>query len=73
MGAVSPLPVDISSSLSSLIGNEWNDSLNDIITSKCSSLFDDALSDQQGDDQWRRSMASVMAIRSIKAALKKIK
>lgn len=72
VGAVSPLPVDISDSLSSLIGNEWNESLTDIITSKCSSLFDDALSDQQGDDQWRRSMASVMAIRSIKAAIEKI-
>ena len=66
------LPVDISDSLSSLIGNEWNESLTDIITKKCSSLFEDALSDQQGDDQWRRSMASVMAIRSIKAAIKNI-
>jgi len=72
VGAVSPLPVDISDSLSSLIGNEWNDNLTDIITSKCSSLFEDALSDQQGDDEWRRSMASVMAIRSIKAAIKNI-
>ena len=72
VGAVSPLPVDISDSLSSLIGNEWNESLTDIITKKCSSLFEDALSDQQGDDEWRRSMASVMAIRSIKAAIKNI-
>jgi carbon-monoxide dehydrogenase medium subunit/2-furoyl-CoA dehydrogenase FAD binding subunit len=71
VGAVSPLPVDVSEILSSLIGNEWNDTLTDVISSKCSSIFKDALSDQQGDDQWRKSMAGVMAIRSIKAALKK--
>ena len=47
------------------------DTLTDVISSKCSSIFKDALSDQQGDDQWRKSMAGVMAIRSIKAALKK--
>jgi carbon-monoxide dehydrogenase medium subunit len=69
VGAVCELPVDVSDALSDLVDREWSSSLKDIISTKCMPLLSDALSDHQGDAEWRQSMGALMASRAVSAAV----
>ena len=68
VGAVCPMPVDVSGALGELIDREWSDSLKDVISAKCIPLLADALSDHQGDGEWRQVMGGLMAGRAVAAA-----
>ena len=71
VGAVSALPVDISDALSDYRGQAWSEHLAEEIEAKASAAIKEPLSDHQGDGDWRRAMAGVMARRAIEAAVKR--
>ncbi len=69
VGAVSELPVDVSEALIGCRGQAWSDHLADEVEVKASAEISNPLSDHQGDGNWRRAMAGVMARRAIEAAI----
>ena len=71
VGAVSELPVDISDALSGYRGQTWSDHLADEVEAKAAAEIKTPLSDHQGDGDWRKAMAGIMARRAVEAAIKK--
>lgn len=71
VGAVSALPIDISDALGGCRGQAWSDHLAEEIEEKASAEISEPLSDHQGDGDWRRAMAGVMARRAVEAAVEK--
>lgn len=71
IGAVSELPIDVSDVLSSCRGHAWSEHLAQDIEQKVSEQISNPLSDHQGDGDWRRAMAGVMARRAIESAVNK--
>ncbi len=71
VGAVSALPVDMSDALGGCRGQAWSEHLAEEIEEKASAEVTDPLSDHQGDGDWRRAMAGVMARRAVETAVSK--
>ena len=71
VGAVSELPVDVSDVLGGCRGQAWSEHLADEVEAKVATEVKNPLSDHQGDGDWRKAMAGVMARRAIEAAIKK--
>ena len=71
VGAVSETPVDLSEALSCCLGHSWSDQLAQDVEIKASAEISNPLSDHQGDGEWRRAMAGVMARRAVAAAIVK--
>ncbi len=69
IGATTELPVDASAALTDCLGQELSNDLEDFIQKSCTALITEALSDHQGDAQWRRAMAGVVARRAVRAAI----
>ena len=68
VGAVSALPHDLSDVLTGLVGQAWSDELAGEIEAKVSAAVSNPLSDHQGDGNWRKAMAGVVARRAVAAA-----
>lgn len=71
VGAVAELPVDVSDALNGCRGQPWSDQLAQEIEDKTSAEISNPLSDHQGDGDWRKAMAGVMARRAVEAAIEK--
>jgi aerobic carbon-monoxide dehydrogenase medium subunit len=71
VGAVSALPVDMSDALGGCRGQAWSEHLAEEIEAKASAEITDPLSDHQGDGDWRKAMAGVMARRAVETAIKR--
>lgn len=71
VGAVCELPVDVSEAVSDCRGQAWSDYMGDEIEEKVSAAINAPLSDHQGDGDWRRAMAGVIARRAVDAAITK--
>lgn len=69
VGAVSALPIDVSDALSGCRGQTWSKYFAEEIEAKVSAEIADPLSDHQGDGEWRRAMAGVMARRAVETAI----
>jgi len=71
VGAVSALPVDMSEALSGCRGQAWSEHLAEDVEAKSSAEITNPLSDHQGDGDWRKAMAGVIARRAVEAAVKR--
>ncbi len=71
VGAVSELPQDLSQVLSNCFGQVWSDSLASALEAKVCDAISNPLSDHQGDGNWRKAMAGVVARRAVAAAIAK--
>ncbi|MEL7027640.1 MAG: FAD binding domain-containing protein [Pseudomonadota bacterium] len=69
VGAVTELPLDVSDALSECRGQSWSDRLGETIERKTIGEVTNPLSDHQGDGDWRRAMAGVVARRAVGAAI----
>jgi len=72
VGAVTELPLDVSDVLSGCRGQVWSDRLSEEVEAKASAEAKAPLSDHQGDGDWRKAMAGIMARRAIEAAIKSV-
>jgi len=72
VGAVTELPLDVSDALSGCRGQVWSDRLSEEVEAKASAAVKVPLSDHQGDGDWRKAMAGVMARRAIEAAIRRV-
>jgi aerobic carbon-monoxide dehydrogenase medium subunit len=69
IGAASERPVDASVALKGLLGRTSNERLLAETESVCAGLLKQPLHDQQGDSNWRRAMAGVVARRALAEAV----
>jgi CO/xanthine dehydrogenase FAD-binding subunit len=69
IGAVADRLVDASEALAFCIGQSWSDALASKVEHCCAGLIDQPLSDHQGDGEWRKAMAGVVAQRAMGRAV----
>lgn len=73
LGAASDQIVDASAALQNCVGKNYSADVANFIEETCCGLVTEPLSDHQGDGEWRKAMAGVVARRAVGAAILKNK
>jgi len=72
IGAVADKPIDASAALRPLLGRAFDERMARDIETTCAALVKNPLDDQQGQAEWRRAMAGVVARRAVAAAVAQV-